>query len=315
MNEFFTLLGSIIPLYICIFLGFISTAVLKCSRETVAKILLFILSPLVVFNSAMSVKFNASIAMIPITLYCISIFIAFSSLPIFKRIFSDNSANLLSFSVATGNSAYLGIPIALLLLSDELVEIFIFSTLGAVFYQNTAGYFITAKGNSSVKQSLIKVAKLPVIYAFLLGITLNKFGVTMPEMFSNVFGYTKGALAILGMMIVGMGMEKIIQEKGFDLKFVSISIFVKFIIWPTLICILIFLDAKFFGFFDKNLYIIFFILSIVPLAGNTVTIAALLNVWPAKMLVAVFISTLISLFSIPAMLYFYSYFEKFLFKI
>ncbi|WP_051663784.1 hypothetical protein [Campylobacter hyointestinalis] len=106
-------------------------------------------------------------------------------------------------------------------------------------------------------------------------------------------------------------MEKIIQEKGFDLKFVSISIFVKFIIWPTLICILIFLDAKFFGFFDKNLYIIFFILSIVPLAGNTVTIAALLNVWPAKMLVAVFISTLISLFSIPAMLYFYSYFEKF----
>ncbi len=145
----------------------------------------------------MNVKFNASIAMIPITLYCISIFIAFSSLPIFfKRIFSDNRANLLSFSVATGNSAYLGIPIALLLLSDELVEIFIFSTLGAVFYQNTAGYFITAKGNSSVKQSLIKVAKLPVIYAFLLGIALNKFGVTMPEMFSNVFGYTKGALAI-----------------------------------------------------------------------------------------------------------------------
>lgn len=189
----------------------------------------------------------------------------------------------------------------------------IFSTLGAVFYQNTAGYFITAKGNSSVKQSLIKVAKLPVIYAFLLGITLNKFGVTMPEMFLNVFGYTKGALAILGMMIVSM--EKIIQEKGIDIKFVSISIFVKFIIWPTLICILIFLDAKFFGFFDKNLYIIFFILSIVPLARNTVTIAALLNVWPAKMLVAVFISTLILLFSIPAMLYFYSYFEKFLFKI
>ncbi|WP_143211911.1 hypothetical protein [Campylobacter hyointestinalis] len=78
----------------------------------------------------------------------------------------------------------------------------------------------------------------------------------MPEMFLNVFGYTKGALAILGMMIVSM--EKIIQEKGIDIKFVSISIFVKFIIWPTLICILIFLDTKFLDFLIK-IYISYFL--------------------------------------------------------
>lgn len=314
MNEFLTLLGSIIPLYVCIFLGLFSTAVLKCSRETVAKILLYILSPLVVFNSAMQIKFDQSIIFIPITMYFISVSIAFFSLPIFKKIFKDNTANLLSFSVSTGNSAYLGIPLAMLLLDDSLVEIFIFSTLGAIFYQNTAGYFITANGDNNAIQSLKKVAKLPVIYAFLLGISLNKFGIQMPEMFIPTFTYIKGALAILGMMIVGMGMEKIRQERGFDLKFLSISLFMKFAFWPAMICLLIFLDVKFFGFFNPNLYIIFFILSIVPLAGNTVTIASILNVKPEKMSLAVFVSTIISLFSIPAMLYFYNYFEKFLFK-
>lgn len=312
MAEFLTLLGSIIPLYICIFLGLFSTAILKCSRETVAKILLFILSPLVVFNSALHIDFNSSIAAIPIVMYLISISIAFFSLPIFKKIFKDNTANLLSFSVATGNSAYLGIPLALLLLDSNLVEIFIFSTLGAIFYQNTAGYFIAAKGDSSIKQSLKKVAKLPVIYAFLLGISLNKLGISMPEM--AIFDYAKGALAVLGMMIVGMGMENIKKEGGFDAKFISISLLVKFIFWPILICFLIFLDVKFLGFFSRDLYIIFFILSIVPLAGNTVTIATILKVKPEKISLAVFISTIISLFSIPTMLYLYGYFEKFLFK-
>lgn len=48
-----------------------------------------------------------------------------------------------------------------------------------------------------------------------------------------------------------------------------------------------------------------FLFSIVPLAGNTVTIATLLNVKAQKMALAVFISTLISLFYIPLVLYLY----------
>ncbi|MCD8541426.1 MAG: hypothetical protein LRY22_01975 [Aliarcobacter cryaerophilus] len=49
-------------------------------------------------------------------------------------------------------------------------------------------------------------------------------------------------------------------------------------------------------------YVLF---SIVPLAGNTVTVATLLNVKPQIMSVALFISTVISLFYIPLVLYFY----------
>ena len=49
-----------------------------------------------------------------------------------------------------------------------------------------------------------------------------------------------------------------------------------------------------------------FIFSIVPLAGNTVTVATLLNVKPEKMSMAVFVSTLVSLFYIPLMIYLYN---------
>lgn len=305
MSIFFTLLYKIIPLYFGIILGFFSTFFLHCNRDSVAKILLYILSPLVVFNSALSLEFSSSVLALPIFIYLLSSFIAFVSLPIFKKIFSDNTANLLSFSVATGNSANLGIPIAIVLLDDRLVEIFIFTTVGTMLYQNTIGYFITAKGNLSAKESFKKVLKLPVIYAFIFGLVLNLIGVKMPLMFYDFFSYLKGTLAILGMLIVGMGMEKVVNKNGFDVKFISIALFVKFIIWPSLVSVFIIIDNIFLHIFTKDLYIILFILSIVPLAGNTVTISTLLNVKPEKMSLAVFITTLISLFSIPMMIYFY----------
>ena len=50
---------------------------------------------------------------------------------------------------------------------------------------------------------------------------------------------------------------------------------------------------------------IMFLFSIVPLAGNTVTVATILNVKPEKMSLAVFITTMISLLYIPFALYLY----------
>ena len=51
---------------------------------------------------------------------------------------------------------------------------------------------------------------------------------------------------------------------------------------------------------------VMFIFAIVPLAGNTVTVATLLDVKPEKMSLTVLISTIISLFYIPLVLYLYN---------
>jgi len=124
-------------------------------------------------------------------------------------------------------------------------------------------------------------------------------------MFNDYALYLKGAYAILGMMLVGMGMEMMKTNNSFDIKFISYALFIKFIIWPLLICVFIYFDYNFINFLNKDYYFLMFIFSIVPLAGNTVTIATLLNVKPEKISMAVFVSTLLSLFYIPLMIYFY----------
>lgn len=308
MTLFFTLLGKIIPLYFSILLGLFSTAFLNCNKDSIAKILLFILAPIIVFNATISVKLDASVIFLPIFFFILSTVIAFTSLAYFKKVYADNTANLLAFSTATGNTGNIGIPLAILFLDAHVVDVFIFTILASLLYQNSIGYYITAKGNFTAKESLKKVLKLPVLHAFILGIILNLLGFKMPEMFLDYTNYLKGAYAVLGMMLLGMGMENIKTNNSFDKKFIAYTLFIKFLIWPLLIILFIFIDFNFIHFLNKDFYFLMFIFSIVPLAGNTVTVATLLDVKPEKMSLAVFVSTIVSLFYIPLMIYLYQIF-------
>jgi predicted permease len=306
MTVFLTLLGKILPLYFSILLGLFSTAFLNCNKDTIAKILLFILGPIIVFNATISVKLEASVVFLPIFFFVLSTIIAFISLGIFKKIWNDNTANLLAFSTATGNTGNIGIPLAILFLQPALVDVFIFTVLASLLYQNSVGYYITAKGNFTAKESFKKVIKLPVLHAFILGLICNLLGFKIPEMFFDYTNYLKGTYAILGMMLLGMGMEKIKNNGAFDKLFISLALFIKFIIWPALILVFIFIDSNFIHFLNKDFYMVMFIFAIVPLAGNTVTVATLLDVKPEKMSLTVLISTIISLFYIPLVLYLYN---------
>lgn len=305
MTIFLTLLGKILPLYFSILLGLFSTLFLSCDKNTIAKILLFILAPLIVFNATISVKLDASVLFLPLFFFLLSSTLAFILLFVFKRIYSDNTANLLAFSTSTGNTGNIGIPLAILFLEPHLVDVFIFTVLASILYQNSVGYYITAKGHFTAKESIKKVLKLPVLYAFLLGIIFNISGFKIPDIFLNYADYLKGTYAILGMMLLGMGMEKMRSNNSFDLKFISYAIIIKFFLWPMIVLAFIFIDKNYIHFLNEGFYMIMFLFSIVPLAGNTVTVATILNVKPEKMSLAVFITTMISLLYIPFALYLY----------
>jgi predicted permease len=305
MTIFLTLLGKILPLYFSILLGLFSTLFLSCDKNTIAKILLFILAPLIVFNATTSVKLDASVLFLPLFFFLLSSTLAFILLFVFKRIYSDNTANLLAFSTSTGNTGNIGIPLAILFLEPHLVDVFIFTVLASILYQNSVGYYITAKGHFTAKESIKKVLKLPVLYAFFLGIIFNISGFKIPDIFLNYADYLKGTYAILGMMLLGMGMEKMRSNNSFDLKFISYAIIIKFLLWPMIVLAFIFVDKNYIHFLNEGFYMIMFLFSIVPLAGNTVTVATILNVKPEKMSLAVFITTMISLLYIPFALYLY----------
>lgn len=306
MTLFFITLLKVFPIYIHVALGYLSSKILKVQRESIALLLVYIISPIVVFSATLSVKIDFSVAFLPIFLYLFGSIVAFFSLYLFKNIWSDSTKNILSFSAGSGNTGYFGIPLAVVFFEPALADIYIFSVLATLLYESTTGFYVTAKGNFTLQESLRKILKLPILYAFLFGLVLNLTGFEIPQAIYSYTAQFKGAYGILGMMMLGMGLIGFrSSKKNFDIKFISIAFFMKFVFWPLSMLFFIYLDKTFFHLLNSELYKVLFLFSIVPLAGNTVTLAVLLNTKPEKASLAVFISTLISIITIPLYVLFY----------
>lgn len=309
MDLLILLLLKIFPLYIIVLLGYLSAKYFLVNRDSIAVLLMYFLVPFVIFSSTIHVKINAAVVFLPVFVFMLSSVLSFLTLSIFKNSWKDSSANILAFSAGTGNTGYFGIPLAMIFFDTELANIYIFTVLASVLYEATTGFYITAKGNFSAKESFIKVIRLPSIYAFSLGIIFNLLDIGMAnelKVFSENF---KGAYTVLGMMMLGMGLKGIARNSGhFDFKFISILLIIKFIIWPALVLFFIQIDKLYFNILNEDLYKVLFLISIVPLAANTVTLAVLLKAEPEKASLSVFLSTIISIISIPIYIYFYGNF-------
>ena len=305
MNLFFILLSKISPLYANIIIGYILTRYLKVRRDYVAFILIYILGPIVIFFATLSIEINLQLLFLPIFVFLFGSSIAFYILNKYKNEWKDASVNTLAFTCGTGNTGYFGIPLAMIILSPQNANMFIFATLASLLYENTTGFYVTAKGSFTARQSIVKIIKLPLLYAFIAGLTLNFSGVQIPEFVIPYFEVIKWVFGILGMMMLGMGMKGFNLEEDMDKKYIKIAYFFKFIFWPATILSIIFIDKNFFGLLNKDIYDVLFLFSIVPLAGNTITLAVLLNAKPQKASFTVLLSNLISIIYIPIALLLY----------
>jgi len=292
-------------------LGYISSKYLHITRESIANLLIYILGPIVVFSATISVKIDLAILFLPIFFYIFSSILAFSLLYIYSKTWDDPSGNILAFSGGTGNTGFFGIPLAVIFFPPYLADIYIFTVLSSLLYESTTGFYVTAKGNFTVKQSLQKIMRLPLIYAFVIGVIFNLIGISIPDELSSYSVQFKGAYGILGMMLIGMGLVGLDLKKGADLdfKFMSILFVLKFIFWPLAILGVIYMDRTFFMFLNEDLYKVMFLFSILPLAGNTVTLAVLLKAKPEKASFTVLLSTIFSVIYIPIVLVLYGGFN------
>lgn len=298
MEIFTTLFIKIIPLYLFIFLGFITAKKLNARKETIASILIYTITPFIVFNSITSMKLTKEYLFLPLIFYILCSSIGLSFYFIGKKIFNDSTRNILAFSAGTANTGYFGIPVAREIFGDGILGVMVLGILGFTIYENTLGFFLTAKGNHSTKEAIERLLKLPTIYAFILAVIINFLGFKFGEGYIAFSKNFIGAYTILGMMLIGMGLADI-KNFNFDFKFIASTFIAKFIVWPLLTSLIVLGDSLYFHFYDSSTHDIMLLLSIVPLAANSVAFATELNAKPEKAALAVFLSTLFALFFIP----------------
>ncbi|WP_309043690.1 AEC family transporter [Marinobacter sediminicola] len=292
---------KLIPLYVTVALGWVAGRYLEASGKHIAGIMLYIVTPSVVFSGVMAAPLSPEVILLPFLVFGFATVIALAHLRLARRVLTDGSAGMIPLCVASGNTGYFGVPVALLLFGEEGLALYIVCMLGVTLFESSVGYYLAARGRHDLKDSLLRVVKLPSVYAFLVAVVLNLSEIGIPEVFVPLFDNLRGAYSILGMMIIGMSISSFRGLAG-NIRFTALAFFGKFVAWPVLATVFWWLDSQFLGIYEPAVHKAIFLISITPIAANTVVIATLLDTSPRQAAGTVMLSTLFALVFIPVMI-------------
>ncbi|WP_286220719.1 AEC family transporter [Marinobacter apostichopi] len=301
MAAALALFFKLIPLYVTVALGWVAGRYLEASGKHIAGIMLYIVTPSVVFSGVMAAPLSPEVIFLPFLIFGLSCVLGIVQLKLAQRVITDGSASLIPLCVGSGNTGYFGVPVALLLFGEEGLGLYIVCMLGTTLFENSVGFYLAARGRHDLKSALLRVVKLPSVYAFLAAVLLNLSGARIPDLFQPLFDNLRGAYSILGMMIIGMSITSFRGLAG-NIRFTGLAFFGKFVVWPAVAILFWWLDAYVLGIYEPAVHKAIFLISITPIAANTVVIATMLDISPRQAAGTVLLTTLFALAFIPVMI-------------
>lgn len=293
---FFKVLSSILSVLI----GFLSGRFSNVERDSIASLLFYFIAPIVFFAIPASANLTFSSLGIVLVTFVLTSCLGFFAYWLYGKIWQDSHRNILALSAGTGNTGYVVLPIATVLFDDYTLSIYALGLIGINIYESSIGCYFCARSISTFKQSVMKVLRLPILNAFLLGCILSLAGFNLPSFFDDFIANMKGAFSILGMVTIGLALSKV-QTFELDVKFTAAAFASKFLFYPIVFNIFILLDKFIFGWYDINYYNAMQLLSLAPLATNTIVIASQYKIYPEKMATAVLLSLIFVLIYMPIM--------------
>jgi malate permease and related proteins len=297
-DVFSTLLIKLIPLYLLVVVGYLLGRYTGLRKELVSFLVIYVLAPVIVFNGVSAAPIAVNSFSLPLLFFCVCCVLCLLFFYIGSFFWTDKTKNILGFTAGDANVGLFGLPIAIALFDKPTVNLVVLAIVGFMLYENTLGFYIVAKGNYSVRASFMRIITLPALYAFLIGVAVHFIPVQYGSVYHAAASVLSTAFTVCGMMLIGFGLASM-KQWTVDGLFVGLAFLAKFVVWPLVMILIIVADANVLHVYSTSTYKAFVLISVLPLAANTVAFATQLRAHPEKASLTVFLSTLFALFFIP----------------
>lgn len=168
------------------------------------------------------------------------------------------------------NIGWLGLPIVATLFGDEAAQVLISAYVGSSLFGNSVGVGLLLN-NSNFISGLKKTLKSPPVVALVIGVSGIPLGHFVADYFGEVYFFSKMAMGILGMVILGIWLAEIKLNLN-DLK-KSIK---PFLIKNILFIGIVFLFIQIAAYFDLKLIIenqkTLYLIPLLPPAANIIVL-------------------------------------------
>lgn len=302
MEMFLSFVSKLVPIYLLIGAGFVIGKKLPVKRDSISSLLIYLVAPVVIFNSVYTTKLTRQTILLPILFFVLCSMMALLAYFANYRVKPNGARGMLAFSAGSGNTGYFGIPVALALFGEEAVGLVVLCVFGFLVYETTVGFVLFARGKHSMAESIKKLTRLPVLYAFLIGVIIQLSGLRLGAVYEGFVPNFRGAYVLLGSLLIGIALSELTKAHA-NINILLRSFIPKFLIWPLVVCVLIAIDKSYALVFinRSDIYQVMFLMSIVPIAANTVAYATFLKAEPERAAFTVFTSTIFAILYIPLM--------------
>ncbi len=287
-----SILFSILGIYIFILVGYVAKRQFKTQMDerTITLLSVYFLQVFLTIWGLLKRPIDTTLIMTPLIYLSVTLLALGLMFPLIKRLFSDpKERSIATVAALIGNTGNLGIPLGIALFGEASIAYTTVINLANVFFVYTVGVYFYSRGSFSVKNSLLNIVKLPVIWAAIFAIGLNLMGYVPSAGVEKTL--MMGAYASMTIQLILFGIYLYdVKIKELSLRLTSWTIGVKFLLLPAIAFVIISMSTL-----PTLVKGILFMELMMPLAVSNVNLAALYECRPKDVTTQVFISSLLFL--------------------
>ena len=284
---------AITSIYLFIFIGFIAKKTFQneINEKTLILLSVYFLQPILTFWGLTRVSLNYELLYVPILYLVVVLCVLVLLIIISKYIFEDlQDKSIFIASSLIGNTGNLSIPLGIALFGESSVPYTSIINIANLFFIYTIGIYFYAKSSFSMKESIISMLKIPILWFALIALVFNYMEVSIHPQINLVLQMGAYAAIVLQLVILGVYLSSVSLKKHDYRLSLSVS-FAKLILLPIVGIIFALLSDL-----SAQTSMILVISLFAPLAVTNVNLAALYNCKPEATAGVIFISSFLFLF-------------------
>lgn len=304
MNIFIhILLHNVMPMTIMIAVGILLERIFHLDIKTLSKLNFYLFSPAIIFSLLYETAISANLIGKVLLFFAVFMILQYSVVEIVVRLrgYSPTMRSSMKNSVLFYNSANYGIPLNQLAFAGnkETLGIQVLIMMMQSLIPNTYGVYSVNSHKANMKEVWKTIFTMPVIYVIPLAFLMRGFEIPIPDPIQTPLNYVSEAF--IGMALLTLGVQlgqmewKISKSLAID---VSISGLLRLVGGPLLAWLVVTIMNL-----DSLTAAALIVSSAVPTSLSSVLLAVEFDNEKEFASQAVFVSTLISIFTVTAVIF------------
>ena len=208
---FSTFANNILPIILISGAGFLLGKLITVDSRTLGRVIFYLFSPLLIFDLLLKSKLDYQQAVTTVA-YTATVITTLGLLAfLLGKLLRLERPMLLAviITVGFGNTGNYGLPLVSFAFGEQALAYASIYFVTTTILLNTAGVLIASLGHTDFKTALLGLFKLPIVYAVILALLLNRTGVILPAPLIRTIELAAGGSIPLMLVLLGLELTRV----------------------------------------------------------------------------------------------------------